>query len=201
MISRNFPNFLLKPLLIFLVLVYLFFSKLFHVDFEPKEKIDDSYTRFNSFNDPLLDIELNNPDHQEILADARENGDPIKPVNRRKPITVDVDGYSKCGAPNKYLTSFGHDEDGYQKFKCKVCDHQWASEKPEQRPKNHPTYRCPFAAIPFLRKKNARILPSINAAMMTVLNGKTNINVIAIEPMILMLMILKYQDLIKNLLT
>jgi len=71
MISRNFPNFLLKPLLIFLVLVYLFFSKLFHVDFEPKEKIDDSYTRFNSFNDPLLDIELNNPDHQEILADAR----------------------------------------------------------------------------------------------------------------------------------
>ncbi|HKL41162.1 MAG TPA: DDE-type integrase/transposase/recombinase [Clostridia bacterium] len=156
MISRKTPNFLLKPLLKFLLLVYLFISKLFHVDFEPKDKIDDSYTKFNSFNDPLPDIELNNPDHQEILADARENGEPIKPVNRRKPLTVDVDGCSKCGAPKEYLYSFGHDPDGYQKFQCKVCDHQWAPEKPEQRPKTHPTYRCPFYGYALSKEKERK---------------------------------------------
>jgi|Wag4MinimDraft_2_1082648.scaffolds.fasta_scaffold01337_3 hypothetical protein len=61
--SRNFPNFLLKPLINFVLLIYLFFSRLFHVDFE-----------------------------------AKENGEPIKAVNRCKPLTVDVEG-----APNVEL--------------------------------------------------------------------------------------------------
>ena len=155
MISRNLPNFLLKPLMNFVLLVYLFFSKLFHVDFEPKEKLDDSYTKFNSFDDPLPDIEPNYPDYQELLAEANENGEPIKAVNHRKPLTIDVDGCSKCGAPKKYLYSYGHDPDGYQKFQCKVCDHQWAPEKPGQ-PKNHPTYRCPFCGYALSKEKERK---------------------------------------------
>ncbi|SFP07906.1 hypothetical protein SAMN04488596_105122, partial [Halanaerobium congolense] len=71
MFSRNLPNFLLKPLMNFVLLVYLFFSRLFHVDFEPKEKLDDSYTKFNSFDDPLPDIEPNYPDYKELLAEAK----------------------------------------------------------------------------------------------------------------------------------
>lgn len=156
MISRKTTNFLLELLMKIIVNVYLYFSALFHVDFVPNEKLDDSYTKFNSFDDPLPDIEYNNPDHQEIIAEAREKGEPIKPVNRRKPLTVDVEGCSKCGAPKEYLYSFGHDSDGYQKFQCKVCNHQWAPENPNERPKNHPTYRCPFCGYALSKEKERK---------------------------------------------
>jgi len=56
-----------------------------------------------------------------------------------------------------------------------------------------------FAAMFSLKRKSVSILPSINAAMMTALNGKTSTKDIAIEPMILMSMTLKFQGLIVNL--
>ncbi|RCW78455.1 hypothetical protein DER71_15410, partial [Halanaerobium sp. DL-01] len=77
MISRKIPNSLLESLMKIIVTVYIYFAALFHVDFEPKEKFDDSYTKFNSFDDPLPDIEPNYPDYQELLAEAKENGEPI----------------------------------------------------------------------------------------------------------------------------
>jgi len=144
MISRKIPNFLLKPVMNFILFVYLLFSKLYHVDYEPNKSIDDSYTKFTSFNDPLPVIEYNNYDHKEILAEAKANGEPIKAVNRRKPLTLDIQECPRCKAPKKYLKSFGYDPDDYQKLQCKVCKHQWAPKKKETRPKNRPTYRCPF---------------------------------------------------------
>ena len=135
--------------------VYIYFAKLFHIDFEPKEKLDDSYTKFNSFDDPPPIIEYNQVDYRDILAEAEDNGDPILPVNRRKPLTVEVEECSECGAPKKYLYSYGYD-DGYQKFKCKLCKHQWAPEKPEKRPKNHPTYRCPFCGYALSKEKKRK---------------------------------------------
>jgi len=152
MIRQLLPDFLLKHLLKFTLQIYLIFSKLFHVDFEPSRNIDDSYTKFNSTNDPLPELEFNNVDHQEILAEAKKNDNTISPVNRRKPLTVNVDNCSRCGAPAKYLYSFGYTKDGHQKLQCKVCDHQWAPDKP-RAPKNHPTYRCPYCGYALSKEK------------------------------------------------
>ncbi len=79
--SRKKTNFLLEFLMKIIVNIYLYFSALFQVDFVPNEKLDASYTKFNSFDDPLPDIEYNNPDYQEIIAEAREKGEPIKPLD------------------------------------------------------------------------------------------------------------------------
>ena len=155
MISRKTTNFLLECLMKIIANVYLYFSALFQVDFEPKEKIDDSYTKFNSLNDPQPIIEDNQLNYRDILAEAEDNSASIIPVNRRKPLTVDVEECSKCGAPKEYLYSYGYD-DGYQKFKCKLCTHQWAPEKPEERPKNHPTYRCPFCGYALSKEKKRK---------------------------------------------
>lgn len=130
-------------------------SKLFHVDFEPSNKIDDSYTKFNSFNDPLPEVEPIKLDYQKLLAQTEDNGNSIKPVNRRKSLSVEVDKCSKCGAPKEYLYSYGHDPDGYQKLQCKICKHQWAPERPKL-PKAHPTYRCPFCGYALTKEKERK---------------------------------------------
>lgn len=139
----------------FVLLTYLFFARLFQVDFEPNNKLDDSYTKFNSFDDPQPIIEYNQVDYRDILAEAEKNGETIQPVNRNKPLTVKVEECSQCGAPKKYLYSFGHDPDGYQKFQCKLCKHQWAPKKPK-KPKNHPTYRCPFCNYALAKEKKRK---------------------------------------------
>ncbi len=143
MFRQLLPNFLLKHLLKFTLQIYLIFSKLFHVDYEPSRNIDDSYTKLNILNDPLPKIGPKIFDYQKILVEAKENGNTINPVNRHKSLTVNVDSCSRCGAPAKYLRSFGYTKDGYQKLQCKVCDYQWAPNKP-LTPKNHSTYRCPY---------------------------------------------------------
>ena len=153
MISRKLPNLLLKPLLNFILFIYLFLAKLFHVDFDPSNKIDNSYTKFNSFDDPLPIIDSLN--YKDILDNAKDKGEIIKPVRRIKPLTVDVDHCPKCGAPQEYLGSFGHDKDGYQKLQCKVCKHQWAPNKPKSD-KAHPTYRCPFCGYALAKEKERK---------------------------------------------
>nr|WP_202943507.1 hypothetical protein [Halanaerobium hydrogeniformans] len=72
MFSRKIPNFLLKPIMNFVLLTYLFSSRLFQVDFEPNNKLDDSYTKFNSFDDPQPIIEYNQVDYRDILAEAEK---------------------------------------------------------------------------------------------------------------------------------
>jgi len=87
----------------------LIFSKLYHVDIEPAKKIDNSYTQFNSFDDPIPLTEPIKLYYQELLVEAEKNDDPINPVRRKKPLTVDGHKCPRCGAPKKYLGSFGHD--------------------------------------------------------------------------------------------
>ena len=153
MIRQLLPNFLLKYLLKFTLQIYLMFSKLFHVDFQPSRNIDDSYTKLNSLDDPLPIIE--NLDYQEILAEAKENGNEISPVNRHKSLTVEIEHCPKCNAPTNYLGSYGYNDEGYQKLKCKVCDHQWAPNAP-QSPENHPTYRCPYCEYALGKEKQRK---------------------------------------------
>ncbi len=116
MTSRKVPNLLLKPVLNFILFLYLLFAKLFHVNFEPAKKIDNSYTKFNSFDDPLPLTNSRNLNYQKLITKAKGNGDIIKPVRRQKALTVDIDKCPKCEAPKKYLGSFGHDPEGYQKI-------------------------------------------------------------------------------------
>ena len=153
MIRHKLPNLLLKSLLNFLIKLFLVFSQHFNVNFEPSEKIDNSYSSLNKLEDPLPVIE--NKDYRELLAQAEKNGQPIKPVRRIKPLNVDVEKCSTCGAPKEYLGLFGRDSDGYQKVQCKVCKHQWAPEKPVQ-PKAHPTYRCPYCNYALSKEKRRK---------------------------------------------
>ena len=152
MVSHKPLNFLLKRVLIFILSLYLTLAKLFKVDFDPSKQVKDDYTKLNSLNDPLPDIEPDNRDYKQLLAKAKNNGKSIKPVQRQKPLTVKVNTCPKCSAPKKYFYSYGHDPEGYQKLQCKICKHQWAPEKPKPE-KNHPTYRCPYCGYALSKEK------------------------------------------------
>ncbi|MEQ6359709.1 hypothetical protein V7D15_08365 [Thermoanaerobacter thermohydrosulfuricus] len=157
MFRQPLRNFLLKPLLNFCLKIFLVASKHFKVDIEPYIEKPSGYKTLSPLKDslPIVEKETYKKDFKVILAEAEAKGQPITPVRRIKPLEIDVDECPVCGAPTAYLRSFGKDPEGYQKLQCKVCNHQWAPEKPAPK-KNHPTYRCPFCGHALIQDKHRK---------------------------------------------
>jgi len=79
---------------------------------------------------------------KNLLAKAEAQGRVIRPLTRRrKPLEPTVQTCPNCQAPRAYLESFGHDPQGWQKLRCRVCRYQFAPER-SPRPQLRP--RCPF---------------------------------------------------------
>jgi putative transposase len=81
---------------------------------------------------------------EERLAEAQKAGNPISPVNHRRPIPDDLHCPS-CGAPRDYIYNFGYEhghsgDEAFHKILCKICGFQTAPERPKREPK----FRCPY---------------------------------------------------------
>lgn len=158
MFQQPLRNFLLASLLNFFLNMFLIVSKHFRVDIDPPAEVQPSgFKMLSPLKDPLPLVEekREKKDYRNILFEAESRGKPILPVRRIKPLYLDVGECPDCGAPAAYLYSFGKDPEGYQKFRCKVCKHQWAPEKPAPK-KNHPTYRCPFCGYALIQDKRRK---------------------------------------------
>lgn len=85
-----------------------------------------SSSHLDPLKDPTLDSELppgvKPTPHQELLKKAQENGNPIKPVKHRKPISKNLK-CPNCGAPYTYIYNGGKKySPGAKKYlKCNVC--------------------------------------------------------------------------------
>jgi len=82
--------------------------------------------------------------YKQILDERELAGKPIKPVKHRKPISKDTI-CPNCNAPYSFIYSNATIDSAktkakVQKFKCKICDHQWF---PNDR-KKRPTWFCPY---------------------------------------------------------
>ncbi len=77
-------------------------------------------------------------DYKQILDEHELAGDPIKPVKHRKTISKDTI-CPNCNAPYSFIYS-NATISSVQKFKCKICNHQWF---PNDR-KKRPTWFCPY---------------------------------------------------------
>jgi transposase-like protein/transcription elongation factor Elf1 len=83
-------------------------------------------------------------DYRQILKQRQEARKTIKPVKHRKPISKDIT-CPHCGAPYTHIYSNATislpDKRGrVQKYKCKVCNHQWFPV----RHRKHITLLCPY---------------------------------------------------------
>ena len=84
--------------------------------------------------------------YQQFLKERAEAGEPIKPIKHRKPIDKNTT-CPHCGAPYTFIYSNATislpDKRGrVQKYKCKVCNHQWFPTKHRK----HITLFCPYCA-------------------------------------------------------
>ena len=80
---------------------------------------DERYKQFKVDEPALIEpfVKLEHKDYKQLIKDNN-----IKPIKRRKEITVDIK-CPCCGAPKEYL----YDNNGKQtQFECKVCSHRFA---------------------------------------------------------------------------
>ena len=117
--------------------IITFLAKFVNIDdVKSKSEIDNiKYRRFKiDGTSPLVGynpIEITKDDYKKLIE---ENN--IKPINRRKPIAIDVK-CPNCGAPKDYL----YDNNGkHTQFECKVCSHIFAFNSNKL---NDVTLRCP----------------------------------------------------------
>jgi len=93
---------------------------------------------------------------EERLAEAQVAGNPISPVNHRRPLPDDCH-CPDCGAPKDYLYNFGYDyghsgDESHHKIRCKICGFQTAPD----RPKRNPTFRCPYCGRALVKVKERK---------------------------------------------
>lgn len=97
----------------------------------------------------LPPIEKPLADYRQILYEHELAGNPIKPVKHRKPIQKDTI-CPICKAPYIFIYSNAtidsvknkgvNTKGEVQKFKCKICNHQWLPYDKKKRP----TWFCPY---------------------------------------------------------
>ncbi len=92
----------------------------------------------------LPPIEKPLADYRQILNEHELAGNPIKPVKHRKPIPKDTI-CPICKAPYIFIYSNAtidsvKTKGEVQKFKCKICKHQWLPNDKKKRP----TWFCPY---------------------------------------------------------
>ena len=114
---------------------------------------------------------------QERLKEAQEAGNPIAPVDHRRPLPDDCH-CPGCGAPRDYLYNFGYSQgrsgdEAFHKVRCKICGFQTAPERPKRMPaffcpycgralekvkerKDFHVYKCRNKHCPYRRNKNLR---------------------------------------------
>jgi transposase-like protein len=84
-------------------------------------------------------------DYKQILNEHELAGKPIKPVKHRKPIPKDTI-CPNCEATYQFIysnatkDSVKNNKGKIQKFKCKICKHQWFHNDRKKRP----TWFCPY---------------------------------------------------------
>jgi len=87
---------------------------------------------------------IEKPFYRQILNEHELAGNPIKPVKHRKPIPKDTI-CPICKAPYIFIYSNAtidsvKTKGEVQKFKCKICNHQWLPYDKKKRP----TWFCPY---------------------------------------------------------
>ena len=94
---------------------------------------DERYKHFKVDEPPIIEpfVKLEHKDYKQLIKDNN-----IKPIKRRKDITVDIK-CPCCGAPKEYL----YDNNGKQtQFECKVCSLVFSNNPHKQ---NDVVLRCP----------------------------------------------------------
>lgn len=92
----------------------------------------------------------------QLLRQAAQNHEPIKPVKHRKPIAKNI-VCPICKATYEYIylnaqVKPKHKDKKVQKFKCKVCSHQWFSHTQ----KRNAIFYCPFCQTKLYHKRTRK---------------------------------------------
>lgn len=137
-----------NPILVYLVIKILSWDPPKHKPNPVREEVTKKLSAPEAMEEILPPIKITDLkpslDYKQILKERVEAGDPIKPVKHRKPIAKDIT-CPNCGAPYTFIysnaTIFLPDKRGrVQKYKCKICEHQWFPVKHRK----HITLFCPY---------------------------------------------------------
>lgn len=108
---------------------------------------------------PFQKEDVIKPNYEILLKIAEEQGEPIKPLNRRcEPLRTKEKYCRKCKAPQEYLRNHGYytrktTDEKFPKHTCKVCLAEYAPKAARKKPKHICPY-CGYAMNPKNYYKN-----------------------------------------------
>jgi transposase-like protein len=127
-----------------------------------KKFIQKTPQHIRPYPDPSLNPYLpkaiirHHPNYIQLLKQAAEQGEPIKPIKHRKPIAKNI-VCPKCKATYEYIylnakVQPKHKNKKVQKYRCKVCLHQWFSHTQ----KRNAIFYCPFCRKKLYHKRTRK---------------------------------------------